>query len=292
VTMTCVAADTITSRVGWAASADLYERYESILLEGQPFAMAGSVALVPVNNADGTVAVRVQRLYGEQGSDSFTLVTTHSELPALAPCETLSACDQLPRDDLVSIPYPWSASPARHNPAVETRWGVFYAVNPSLDMFSQFSVWCQGGSAKLQIQALSTYGGIRIWRVDAFAFTTPDADIGTTGRSVEVPDVFLSRTNDSSICGSAFNVIVTSMEYINENNIAVQVMHAAPAYLNFTTMKPRGNDPQKVTYVTYFLHPVTMQLRVRPTRSLLKNLLKSHPIFLVSFDIRECFQIH
>jgi hypothetical protein len=262
VSMTCVSAQTITSRVGWAASADLYQRYESILLDGQPFAMTGSVALVPVEKEDGSVAVRVQRLYGEQGSDSFTLVTTHSELPAIPPCVTKSKCDVLPRDDLVSIPYPWSASPARHNPAVETRWGVYYAVNPSLDMFSQFSVWCQGGSAKLQIQALSTYGGIRIWRVDAFAVTTPDADIGSTGVSVEMPDVFLSMTNDSSICGSAFNVLVTSMEYINENNIAVQVMRAAPVYLNFTTMKPRSDDPQKVTYVTYFLHPVTMQIRM------------------------------
>jgi hypothetical protein len=263
-TMTCVAADTITSRVGWAASADIYERYESILMEGQPFAMAGSVALVSVKNADDSVAVKVQRLYGEQGSDSFTLVTTHSNLPAIKPCETLSTCTKLPRDDLVSIPYPWSSSPARHNPAVETRWGVFYAVNPSLDMFSQFALWCQGGSAKLQIMALSTYGGIRIWRVDAFAYTTPDADVGSTGASVEMPDVFLSMTNDSTICGSPFNVIVTSMEYLNENNIAVQVMRAAPVYLNITTMQPLSNDQQKVTYVTYFLHPVTMQLRVRP----------------------------
>jgi hypothetical protein len=29
-------------------------------------------------------------------------------------------------------------------------------------------------------------------------------------------------------------------------------------------MQPLSNDQQKVTYVTYFLHPVTMQLRVRP----------------------------
>jgi hypothetical protein len=141
---------------------------------------------------------------------------------------------------------------------------VFYAVNPSLDMFSQFSVWCQGGSAKLQIMALSTYGGIRLWRVDAFAYTTPDADVGSTGASVELPDVFLSMTNDSSICGTPFNVIVTSMEYLNENNIAVQVLRAAPKYLNMTTMRPLSNDQQKVTYVTYFLHPVTMQLRVWP----------------------------
>ena len=261
VSMTCVSAETINSRKTRAASVDVYDRYESILLDDQPFAMTGSIALVPVNTKDG-VAVRVQRLYGEEGTDSFTLVTTHSELPAIAPCVTQSACDELPNDNMVSIPYPWMSAPARHNPAVETRWGVYYAVNPSLDMFSQFAAWCANGTrAKLQIQAESTYGGIRIWRVDAFAFTTPDS-AGSTGASVQVPGVYLSNTNDTRICGTPFNVIVTSMEYINENNIAVHVMHAAPAYLNFTTMKPRGNDPQKITYITYFLHPVTMQLQL------------------------------
>ena len=258
--MTCVSADKINSRVNRSASADLYERYESITLPGQPFAMTGSVALVPVV-IEGKTFVKVQRLYGEQGSDSFTVVTTHSKLPAIAPCVTMSDCDKLPSEKLVSIPYSWSASPARHNPAVETRWGVYYAVNPSLDMFKQFSLWCQLDAPKLQVQAESTYGGIRIWRVDAFEMTTPDRT-DSTGVSVEMPDVYLSRTDDSSICGSAFNVIVTSMEYINENNIAVQVMRAAPAYLDFTTFKPLSGDMQKVTYVTYFLHPVTMQIQM------------------------------
>ncbi|KAJ1464968.1 hypothetical protein T484DRAFT_1757716, partial [Baffinella frigidus] len=51
------------------------------------------------------------------------------------------------------------------------------------------------------------------------------------------------------------------MEYLNQDNIAVQVMHAAPAYIDTKTMSPLGNDPQNVTYRTYFLHPVSMQLR-------------------------------
>jgi hypothetical protein len=262
VTMTCVSSDTISSRMDRSSVASIASRYESILMETQPFAVAGGVALIPVDNTDGTVGVRVQRLYGDEGTDVFTMVTTHSNLPAIKPCKTLSDCDTLPRDDLVSIPYPWFTAPARHNPAVETRWGVFYAVNPSMDMFSEFTKYCQERTDyKLQIQALSSFGGIRIWRVDAFAFTTPDTKTGSTGRSIEMPEVFGKNTNSTSICANPFNVLVTSMEYLNPDNVGVQVMYAAPAYLNTSTMTPLGNDPQQVTYRTYFLHPVTMQLR-------------------------------
>jgi hypothetical protein len=73
--------------------------------------------------------------------------------------------------------------------------------------------------------------------------------------------VFGTSTDDTDVCGNQFNVIVTSMEYLNFNNIAIQVMNAAPAYIDPDTMKPRGNDPQNVTYLTYFLQPVTMQVR-------------------------------
>ncbi|KAJ1465765.1 hypothetical protein T484DRAFT_1757185, partial [Baffinella frigidus] len=261
VTMMCVSSETVSSRMNRSAVAGIDSRYEAILMEGQPFAVTGGVALIPVDNSDGTVRVRVQRLYGDEGTYVFTMVTTHANLPAIKPCETPSGCDKLPRDDLVSIPYPWYSTPARHNPAVETRWGVFYAVNPSMDMFSEFAKMCQNRTDyKLQIEALSSYGGIRIWRVDAFAFTTPDSSTGSTGSSIEFPDVFSKDSGSLAVCGNPFNVLVTSMEYLNADNVAIQVMHAAPAYLNTSTMAPLGNDPQKVTYRTYFLHPVTMQL--------------------------------
>jgi hypothetical protein len=265
VAMKCVASPTVSSRINVAQVASIHNRYESILMDDQPFAVAGGCALIPVYKDDGTVAVRVQRLYGDEGTDSFTMVTIHDELPAIKPCDMQSTCDELPRNDRVSIPYAWYASPARHNPAVETRWGIFYAVNPSMDMFSEFVKYCQDKASRLQVQALSSYGGIRIWRVDAFAFTSVDDQTTATGASVEIPDAFGSLTDDTSICGNMFNVIVTSMEYLNQDNIAIQVMHAAPAYLDVDTMRPLGNDPQNVTYRTYFLHPVTMQIQLFKT---------------------------
>ena len=261
-TMSCVAADAVASRVTREAVADIGERYEAVLLDEQPFAVAGSAALTAVYKDDGSYAIKVQRLYGEEGAQAYSLVTTHDELPAIAPCETLDKCDEVPRNDRVSIPYPWTASPGRHNPAVETRWGMFYAVNPSLDMFSEFAKYCQGRTDyKLQIQALSSYGGIRIWRLDAFAHSEKNGKNAARGASVEMPEVFLSQTNSTSICGSAFNVMVTSMEWLSEENIAITVLHAAPAYLDMRSLKPLGNDPQKVRYRTYFLNPLSLQLR-------------------------------
>jgi hypothetical protein len=259
--MSCVASDTVSSRLNVSAVASVNQRYPAILMDSQPFAVAGGAALIAVYKPDGSYAVRVQRLYGDEGTDSFTVVTTHDSMPAQEPCITLSKCNQLPRDDLLSIPYTWLTNPARHNPAVETRWGFFFAVNPSLDMFSEFFKYCQDKTTKLQIQALSSYGGIRIWRVEAFAFTSGDEPTTSTGKSIQLPDVFGSSTDDTSVCANQFNVLVTSMEYLNSNNIAVQVLNAAPAYLNTSTMKPLGNDPQNVTYLTYFLHPITMQVR-------------------------------
>jgi hypothetical protein len=226
VSMMCVASDTISSRVNVTHVASIHNRYESILMDEQPFAVAGGCALNAVYKDDGSMAVRVQRLFGDEGTDSFTLVTIHAELPAIPRCTMLSACDEVPRNDRVSIPYPWYSAPARHNPAVETRWGLFYAVNPSLDMFSEYVKYCKQKASQLQVQAVSTYGGIRIWRVDAFAFTSPEKGDTTTatGASVELPDSFGKSTDDAQSCGNMFNVIVTSMEYLNPDNIAVQVI--------------------------------------------------------------------
>jgi hypothetical protein len=83
--MACVASDTVTSRLNRSAVASIDSRYEAILMDTQPFAVAGGVALTAVYNDDGTVAVRVQRLFGEEGTDVFTMVTTHSQFPQSPP---------------------------------------------------------------------------------------------------------------------------------------------------------------------------------------------------------------
>ena len=53
--LSCVTSDSVMSRVNRTAIADIDECYEAVLLEGQPFAVAGSVALIAMYNTDGSV---------------------------------------------------------------------------------------------------------------------------------------------------------------------------------------------------------------------------------------------
>lgn len=73
------------------------EKFNAILMPGQPFAVAGETALtiVRTDNPDGGgsgYAIRVQRLFGQQGTGFVSLITINSELPANAPCLTLDEC--------------------------------------------------------------------------------------------------------------------------------------------------------------------------------------------------------
>jgi hypothetical protein len=128
----CVYSDTKSTRVDKKAVSEL-QRYDSLLMPSQPFAVAGEVALttVTVTSDSGAThqAIKVQRLYGVENAQAFTLVTVNSELPANEPCIMLDDC---PADSAgrISIPYAYTESPARHNPAVATQWGVFFCSQP------------------------------------------------------------------------------------------------------------------------------------------------------------------
>jgi hypothetical protein len=232
----------------------------SILLDEQPFAFAGDVVLTSVK-VDGIYYVKVQRMYGLQGTSMFTLVTVNAMLRANAPCNTPGACDDSYLEGHVITPYSWFESPTNHNPAVASKWGVFFAVNPSLRMFSEFFKKCKNQTSTLQYSVTSSYGPIRIWRVDAYAYNDPlKAPAASTGMSVELENAFSGITDDFH-CAQKFNVMVTSMEYLDDANIVVKVLYTKPSYYDSSTTSTWGNDPDDVVYLTYYLHPVKMLLR-------------------------------
>jgi hypothetical protein len=227
----CVFNDAISSRMLKTkdVAAELGD-YGVILLPEQPFALAGDVVLTSTI-IDGLYYVKVQRMYGLQGTGMFSLVMVNNQLPANAPCFTQANCDaQVGNPDYFVIPYNWYESPLNHNPAVASKWGVFFAVNPSLRMFSEYFKKCKNETSLLQFQTTSSYGPIRIWRVDAFAYHDPlYAQASSTGTSVEVEDAFSGFT-DMFNCAQKFNVMVTSMEYLNDANIVVQILYTKPSY--------------------------------------------------------------
>ncbi|KAJ1468512.1 hypothetical protein T484DRAFT_3629701 [Baffinella frigidus] len=282
-TQACTYNPTTTSRVarGTAitSSSDL-EMYDAILMEGQPFAFAGETALTIVETvtevagvAESQWAIRVQRLYGQQGTGFVSLVEVNGELPATGPCITMRDC---PTDassysnryhTIATVPYSVFSDPSKHNPAVMTKWGVIYAANPSYAMYSEFFKMCGHRSSSLQYQLESSWGPIRLWRVNAFAYDDPrqgGVRASKTGGVAEVPDGFQYSTSmDESVCTRVFNVRVSSIEYLNDQNVAVQVLRTSamnynPATDEFAELDDNG---PKTTYVTYFLNPETMRLK-------------------------------
>lgn len=265
-TRQCVYNDVVSSRLQRQALTDSeISRYGAVLLPEQPFAVAGDVVLTATQDSAGRHLVKVQRMYGLEGSDMVTLITVNNRLPANAPCFTPEECVSrgVVNEQDFTVPYSWFSTPLNHNPAVASKWAVFFAVNPSLRMFSEFFKYCKGDpTSQLQFAPTTSYAPIRLWRVDAFAYHDPENghEADSTGAWVELEDPFLKQL-DAHHCSQSFNVMVTSMEYLNDANIAVQVLHTRPSYYDTSSSSTWGNDPADVQYRTYFLHPRRMALR-------------------------------
>ena len=110
-THSCSFNPTMVSRVARGTAltegADL-ENFKALVLPEQPFAVAGETALTLVTKENGDYAIMVQRLYGQQGTGFFTLVTVNRELKAEAPCLTQNECATNPYDlksRIATIPY-------------------------------------------------------------------------------------------------------------------------------------------------------------------------------------------
>ncbi|KAJ1464577.1 hypothetical protein T484DRAFT_1757998, partial [Baffinella frigidus] len=242
----CTYNPTTTSRVQRGTSvtqgADL-ERFTAILGVEQPFVVAGETSLTLVREVvDNYVSyvIRVKRLYGQQGTGFVSMVLVNSALEATGPCTTQSDCgtsagyEASIRSAAATIPYSVFSDPSIHNPAAMTKWGVIYATNPSFAMFSQHFKRCFGGVTDVEFMLTSSAGPIRLWRVNAFAYDDPGGVRAVqTGGVVEIPDGFKwSNTDGDDICGLVFNVRVTSMEYLNDQNVAVQVLRASSSHFN------------------------------------------------------------
>ena len=142
--------------------------------------------------------------------------------------------------------------------------------------FTKGMVW------QTQLSALSSYAPIRIWKIDPFAYcphgSTEDPNDVNCGLGrvhfANVDGAFTDVRIDPETgepmnvfhidkCHIPFSVAVTSLEYINEENIAVTILRAAfDEYDPFT-----GNLRQNATKATYevlFLSTETMAFSETP----------------------------
>jgi len=272
--------------------------YRSILLTDQPFAYAGDVTLTAVKLNDGKYAVAVDRLYGSEANE-FSMVNVLKEFPAHPPADTIKIGGKMQEQtDKLPVPYSFSDMAGVQHPAVTSRSSVFFAVNPSLAMFKGFASGCmtRGMVWQTQLSALSSYAPIRVWKIDPFAYC-PHGDDGSQNCGVgrvhfaDIPDAFteikvdgenMVNVFDIRKCDIPFAVSVAGLQYINDENIAVTVLHAAfNEYDPFTGLL--NNNAKNATYKVYFLSTETMGLSETPWSRY------THFVFFLRTRIHHCF---
>jgi hypothetical protein len=242
---------------------------------GQPFSYAGDTTLTAVQNGDGDYYVKVDRLYGNEVND-FTMVNIRKNFPASPPAETPALGASTDPVNKLPIPYAFSDMGGITHPSVNTEQSVFFTVNPSVAMFKGFAKGCLTGGQEwsMQLSALSSYAPIRIWKIDPYTFC-PLGDDGTKECAPghvdfrDIPGAFTETNNegmhifDIQKCTIPFAVAVTSLEYINAENIAVTVLHAPFSEYDAETGLLMENAVRS-HYEVLFLSTVSMALSTTP----------------------------
>ena len=182
--------------------------------------------------------------------------------------------------DLLPIPYAYSEMSGVRHLSVSTQTSVFFVVNPSLAMFKGFASGCitQGQVWKTQLSALSSYAPIRIWKIDPYEFCPVGADGSARcapGHVAfrDIPDSFVDihpegakedwNVFDYRKCAIPFSVAVTSLEYLNQENIAVTVLYSPLSEYNLNTFELL-NSTVESEYRIMFLSTFSMALRDTP----------------------------
>lgn len=223
---------------------------------GQPFAIAGDTILLEYPQSDGGTIVEVERLTGDQ-KDEYTLRKGWYGLPAapkrLVPIKELDMDVQ----NRIVVPMEYSATRIM---STSSRNFMFYAVNPDLQIFEAYLDYCSDRTKlpRIQVMALSSYSPLRIYRVRAYCQENCNqnwTDIGRQYTFDSFSDGKFTADTFQRDCGRTYNASIDSLEYVNEQNIAVVVQVADSTY-KVSTRSGAGS-----TYLTYWLNPATMAVK-------------------------------
>jgi hypothetical protein len=268
------------------ATTGAYESYGSISLDTQPFAFAGDLALVARHGVadlagNPTWFIEVHRLFGNQQNE-FTLIPLAQEIPSSGPCTTpadcgsniLASCSGV-TGCLPAIPYSWDSHPRAHVPGTVSERYAFYITNPSLEPFTAFSYYCanarsggQYATNEFQISAISSYGGVRLWRINPYLYCPIDPYTGRhlcpvsgTAGTVQIEALNFSSSTLFSVamCTQEFVVMAVGLDYVNEDNLALTVMRTTLDNINTMTLEPL--DASRATYPILWVNPDTLAWR-------------------------------
>ena len=255
-----------------------YVSYSSLTLAKQPFAFVGDLALVALQGYDDpatgepTWYIEVQRLFGDQANE-FTVIPLAQYLPSAGPCTTPANCGNVlatcsgPTGCLPAVPYSWDTHPRAYIPGTVTDRYAFYLTNPDLQPFEAFSYYCvsartgRQATNKFQISAISSYGGIRLWRLDPYLYC-PIIDgrhtCPATGSAGSIQIQALNFTDfDVALCTQEFAVFAVGLDYVNQDNLALTVMRTTLDNIDTRTLEPL--DPSRATYPVIWVNPNTLQ---------------------------------
>jgi len=254
-----------------------YSAHASMELDGQPFLFANDLALTAVRGQVGlnglpSWSIKVQRIYGNQANE-FTMIPLNQNIPSMGPCQTPSNCDniaaqcQTASGCKAAIPYGYDHSANAHVLGTTSQRYLYWVTNPSLEPFYAFSAYCKNRNTqntnKLQVSVVSSYGGIRLWRMDPYIYC-PEIDgvrecpeqqsvLTKTVASLDFQDF------DEALCDVPFNVMAVDLDYINEYNLALTVLRTTLA--NVDTYSLRPVNLSEAEYVVIWVNPSTLEQR-------------------------------
>lgn len=254
-----------------------YAAHASMELEGQPFLFANDLALTAVRGQVGldglpSWSIKVQRIYGNQANE-FTMIPLNQNIPSMGPCTTPSKCDnvvaqcQTASGCKAAIPYGYDHNANAHVLGTTSQRFLFWVTNPSLEPFYAFSAYCKNRNTtktnKLQISVISSYGGIRLWRMDPYIYCPEIDGVRECPEQQSVSTKTVSSLDftdfDEALCDVPFNVMAVDLDYINEDNLALTVLRTTLANVDIYTLRPI--DLSIAEYVVVWVNPNTLEQR-------------------------------
>lgn len=198
----------------------------AVRLTGQPLFVAGDVVFTERAVGGGASVVVVERLTSNERG-VLSLEALGHELPAAPKLEVQA--DEATFEDAGHVLIPFSYYVGQTQ-AVATRNFVFYAVPPALDCFQAYFEYCRNlvtnstSLPRMGFLLTSSYAPIRVYRVSAYRQCKGGSCGGDLVKYVQFQGMGLTF---SAQCADVFNASISSLEYLNEDNIAV-VMQVGP----------------------------------------------------------------
>lgn len=274
--MGCVENPQTMSRIPRSSFVE-YNSHASVTLDNQPFLIANDLVFTVVTgqrdqNGKPTYSIRVQRIYGNQANE-FTTISLNQYLPSMGPCQTPSDCENIDMQCqsetgcLPAIPYGYDHNNNAPVLGTTSQQFAYWVTNPSLEPFEAFSFWCKNRNRnytnRLQISVLSSYGGIRLWRINPYIYCPVIDNVQQCPQDTNVLTKEVSSLNfldfDESLCDETFNVMAVDLDYINEDNLALTVMVTTLTNIDIYTLNPINKET--VTYKVLWVNPRTLEQR-------------------------------